>query len=148
MFARKCGLLIGSNFSMKEYGYINDAGYLTSREFEESVIPSLDPQWKPVDVIDPEKLHCDDDQCRVKVTAYDAGDHIAYSYTTVFDKQRLKREIESRKKELSDSDYQIIKCYEASLLNKPLPYNVDELHQSRQQIRDEINELELQITNA
>jgi hypothetical protein len=133
---------------MKEYGYINEAGYLTSREFEDSVIPSLDPQWKPVDTIDPEKLHCTDNQCRVKVVAYDAGDHIAYSYNTVFDKQKLRREIESRKQELSDSDYKIVKCYEASLLNKPLPYNVEELHQTRQQMRNEINELELQAANA
>lgn len=133
---------------MKEYGYINEAGYLTSREFEDSVIPSLDPQWKPVDAIDPEKLHCTDNQCRVKVVAYDAGDHIAYSYNTVFDKQKLRREIESRKQELSDSDYKIVKCYEASLLNKPLPYNVEELHQTRQQMRNEINELELQAANA
>ena len=133
---------------MKEYGYINEAGYLTSREFEDSVIPSLDPQWKPVDTIDPEKLHCTDNQCRVKVVAYDAGDHIAYSYNTVFDKQKLRREIESRKQELSDSDYKIVKCYEASLLNKPLPDNVEELHQTRQQMRNEINELELQAANA
>lgn len=133
---------------MKEYGYINEAGYLTSREFEDSVIPSLDPQWKPVDTIDPEKLHCTDNQCRVKVVAYDAGDHIAYSYNTVFDKQKLRREIESRKQQLSDSDYKIVKCYEASLLNKPLPYNVEELHQTRQQMRNEINELELQAANA
>ena len=133
---------------MKEYGYINEAGYLTSREFEDSVIPSLDPQWKPVDTIDPEKLHCTDNQCRVKVVAYDAGDHIAYSYNTVFDKQKLRREIESRKKELSDSDLIIVKCFEASLLNKPLPYNVEELHQTRQQMRNEINELELQAANA
>lgn len=133
---------------MKEYGYINEAGYLTSREFEESSIPSLDPQWKPVDAIDPEKLHCSDSQCRVKVVAYDAGDHIAYSYTTVFDKQKLKKEIESRKQDLCDSDYKIVKCYEASLLNIPLPYDVEELHQSRQQIRNEINELELQVANA
>ena len=89
-----------------------------------------------------------DIQCILKVVSYDACDHIAYSYNTVFDKQKLRREIESRKQELSDSDYKIVKCYEASLLNKPLPYNVEELHQTRQQMRNEINELELQAANA
>jgi len=133
---------------MKEYGYINEAGYLTSREYEDSAISSLDSIWKPVDAIDPDKLKCDDSQCRIKVMAYDAGDHIAFSYSKVFDKQQLRDEIESHKKKLADGDYQIVKCYEASLLNQPMPYNVEELHQSRQQIRDRINELEVQITNA
>ncbi len=133
---------------MKEYGYINEAGYLTSREFEEDALPPLDSQWKPVDSIDPDKIRCEDDSYRIKVTPYDAGDHIAFQYTTVFDKQRLKNEIETRKKELSDSDYKIVKCYEASLLNNPLPYDVEELHQSRQRIRNEINQLESQVSNA
>lgn len=133
---------------MKEYGYINEAGYLTSREYEESEIVSLDPLWKPVDTIDPEKLQCDDPQYRVKVEAYDAGDHIAFSYSKVFNKQKLRDEIKSYKAELADGDYQVIKCYEASLLNQPMPYNLEELHQSRQQLRNRINELEAQIANA
>lgn len=51
-------------------------------------------------------------------------------------------EIERLKKKLTDTDYRIIKCTEASLLQEPVPYDVAELCNSRQQIRNEINRLE------
>nr|DAS34914.1 MAG TPA: hypothetical protein [Caudoviricetes sp.] len=44
--------------------------------------------------------------------------------------------------ELSDSDYKIIKCYEASLCSEQAPYDVVELHKERQNIRDKIAALE------
>lgn len=43
---------------------------------------------------------------------------------------------------LAATDYQIIKCSECQLLGQPMPYDVAELHEKRQAIRDKINELE------
>lgn len=42
-------------------------------------------------------------------------------------------------------DWKIIKCYEAKLLNQPLPYDIEELMQQRQEVRDKINELQKQL---
>jgi len=50
--------------------------------------------------------------------------------------------IEKLKKEVAASDYKVIKCYEASLVGKELPYDMNEVHKERQEIRDEINRLE------
>lgn len=54
----------------------------------------------------------------------------------------IKSRIEDLKKELSNSDYKIIKCYEANLLGEVLPYDINALHAERQAIRGKINELE------
>lgn len=50
--------------------------------------------------------------------------------------------IEKLKKEVAATDYKVIKCYEASLVGKEPPYNMEAVHQERQEIRDEINRLE------
>ena len=46
------------------------------------------------------------------------------------------------KKQLSKTDYKIIKCSECQLLGQELPYDVAGLYAERQAIRDEINKLE------
>ena len=51
-------------------------------------------------------------------------------------------EISRLKSELASTDYQIIKCSECMLLGEPMPYDVAELHERRQAIRDAINALE------
>ena len=51
-------------------------------------------------------------------------------------------EIARLKAELAATDYQIIKCSECMLLGEPMPYDVAELHERRQAIRDAINALE------
>lgn len=145
-----------------EYGYINDGGYLVSKFIEERIenykdkdgeikqrTVSVETQatamsaagWKPVEPLDEERLKCAEDYI-VRVTPFDAGDRISYRYDTVFDSQKVRRGIESLKAQLTDEDYKIIKCYEASLLGNELPYDISALHQSRQSIRDRINELE------
>lgn len=43
---------------------------------------------------------------------------------------------------LASTDYQIIKCSECQLLGQDMPYDVAELHEQRQAIRDKINKLE------
>lgn len=54
----------------------------------------------------------------------------------------IQDQINSLKKELESTDYKIIKCSECQLLGQPMPYDVAELHEQRQAIRDEINALE------
>lgn len=56
------------------------------------------------------------------------------------DKQ--KTEITTFKKQLEETDYQIIKSSEYQLLGLETPYNLEELHAERQALRDKINELE------
>lgn len=54
----------------------------------------------------------------------------------------INSKITALKNEIESSDYQIIKCYEYALCNLPSPYDVIKLHEERQALRDEINELE------
>lgn len=53
-----------------------------------------------------------------------------------------EEEISNLKAELKQTDYKIIKCCEYQLKGIELPYDIVELHVSRQAIRDRINELE------
>ena len=57
-------------------------------------------------------------------------------------------DIESLKSELQESDYKVIKCAEAICVNVELPYNMTELHNERQALRDKINELESEVQNG
>ena len=63
----------------------------------------------------------------------------------VDDNGLLLSEIERIKSELQESDYKVIKCAEAICLNAELPYNMTELHNERQALRDKINKLEQQL---
>lgn len=73
-------------------------------------------------------------------------------------KERTKEEIEEEnkhiriyhrlpelKKLLEETDYKIIKCYEASLLNEEMPYNLQDFLVQRKAWRDEINQIEFEI---
>ena len=42
-------------------------------------------------------------------------------------------------------DWKVIKCYEAKLLDQPLPYDLNKLMAARQQVRNQINELQNQL---
>lgn len=46
---------------------------------------------------------------------------------------------------LTNTDYQIIKCYEAFMRQLPLPYNLEELATQRDAWRAEINQLETEL---
>lgn len=146
---------------MIEYGYINGGGYLVSREIEEynekyqeageekerTITVEMQVErlsqagWKPVDTLDENRLQCQEGYV-VRIIPYDAGDRISYNYETVFDTQKVRREIQVLKDELASEDYKITKCYEASLMGTEAPYDIVELHQKRQATRNEINELE------
>lgn len=56
----------------------------------------------------------------------------------------LSSKFEALKTQISETDYQIIKCYEYRLVNKELPYDIELLHNERQTLRYEINQLESQ----
>jgi len=42
-------------------------------------------------------------------------------------------------------DWKVIKCYEASLQSLPLPYDIDDLMEKRQEMRNRINEIQEQL---
>lgn len=129
---------------MKEYGYIEN-GYLRSRFVEDDDIASLDKVWKPVDAIDDSLLTQGDDMVVIPVP-YDAGDHIAYNYITKEDTGGIRQKINRLKQALTDTDYKVLKCYEASLIGSALPYDINSVHSERQALRDKINELETRIS--
>lgn len=56
--------------------------------------------------------------------------------------EKQKAEINSFKRRLEETDYQIIKSSEYQLLGLAAPYNLEGLHAERQELRDKINELE------
>lgn len=152
----------GNSKVMVEYGFIED-GFLRVKALEpitfqeknpetgdletkvitvEDQIKDLPPEWKPLERIDDEKIRQAEDGYIVNAIPYDAGEMISYHYEVVPDLQAMRRQIDDLKASLTDTDYQVIKCYEASLIGAPMPYDVTELHTSRQEIRDRINSLE------
>lgn len=60
----------------------------------------------------------------------------------ILETYEVEKEIDRLKKVLSDSDYIVIKSYEATMIGQPVEYNMGEIHVSRQELRDKINELE------
>lgn len=88
-----------------------------------------------VDDIDTSKIKTDDGYI-IRVTPFDNGDSISYKYEKVIDTQKKKKEIATLKQQLSDTDYQVTKCYEATLIGETLPYDIVTLHKERQSIRE------------
>lgn len=156
---------------MTEYGYINEDGYLVSKMLEEYIeryrddedgeikerVISIEDQvstltgWKPVDLVDDTRLECPDNYS-VRIIPYDAGNKIGYRYEKSFNVKIVKEKISLLKTSLTSNDsaigdYRITKCYEASLIGKEMPYDVSELHNKRQEVRDEINRLEALIAS-
>lgn len=59
-----------------------------------------------------------------------------------FDAQPTIQELQQK---LADTDYKIIKCAEYQLTGLELPYDLAQLHAERQPLRDQINELEVEL---
>ncbi|WP_302994179.1 hypothetical protein [Parabacteroides goldsteinii] len=57
----------------------------------------------------------------------------------------LNRDIQELVESLQASDYKIIKATEYAALGLECEYDLNALHQERQSIRDQINQLELEI---
>ena len=79
----------------------------------------------------------------VKMQADEA--QIAVNEQVVDDNELLLSEIERMKSELQESDYKVIKCAEAMAVGEELPYNMTELHNERQSLRDKINKFESEV---
>jgi hypothetical protein len=129
----------------KEYGYINEHGYLVSKRLENIDAETLNEGWKPVREVAQSKVICDGYYC-TRIMPFDAGEYIDYKYERILNVQRIKNEIAELKEMLSSGnsdigDYKITKCYEASLVGENAPYDIAELHQKRNEIREKINEL-------
>ena len=84
-----------------------------------------------------------------KADKADAGHQYKYFFRegavvreSVIDSWQLDKDIEGLKARLSEGDYKITKCYEASLTGETLPYDITALHAERNIIRASINELE------
>ena len=58
------------------------------------------------------------------------------------EKEKTQQEIWELKAKLSETDYKILKCSEASLLGQELPYDLDAVVSERDGWRAQINELE------
>lgn len=58
----------------------------------------------------------------------------------------IKCQIEYLKKQLNDTDYIFIKCYEASLVDEEIEeYDLELIHSNRQNLRKQINDLENEL---
>ena len=73
----------------------------------------------------------------------------AEEYKISIDEQQanIQMVIKRLKSKLQDSDYKVIKCAEAMTIGAELPYNMTELHNERQALRDKINELEKSMSD-
>lgn len=58
------------------------------------------------------------------------------------DKGKMSCRMRDLKKELSDTDYRVLKCYEAALTSSDMPYDVEALIKERKEKREEINRIE------
>lgn len=131
---------------MAKYGYIEN-GFLRAREVEQGQVQNLSSEWKPVDDIDESKTISDDDNYTIRLVPYDNGNRISFNYEKVVNTTKIQGEIDAIKAELSETDYQVIKCYEASLVGEELPYDIKALHEDRNKKRAQINALETNLTN-
>lgn len=131
---------------MAKYGYIEN-GFLRAREVEQEQVQNLSSEWKPVDDIDESKTISDDDNYTIRLVPYDNGNRISFNYEKVVNTTKIQGEIDAIKAELSETDYQVIKCYEASLVGEELPYDIKALHEDRNEKRAQINALETNLTN-
>jgi hypothetical protein len=66
----------------------------------------------------------------------------------IINKNKIQKKYETLldlKVNLQNTDYKIIKCYEAFMRQQPLPYNLEELSAQRDAWRAEINQLEQEL---
>ena len=131
---------------MAMYGYMEN-GFLRARDVEQGQAQNLSSEWKPVDEIDESKTISDDEDYTIRLVPYDNGNRISFNYEKVVNTTKIQGEIDAIKAELSETDYQVIKCYEASLVGEELPYDIKALHSERDLKRAKINTLETNLLN-
>lgn len=138
------GALIADDIQPVKREYVDADGNRLYREvsIEEQIQERDSDLWKPVDDLDEDLANWVADGYCTRVIPVDAGDHISFTYKRVPDRFMYVSTISKLKEDLDSSDYKIIKCYEASLIGEPMPYDVRAIHTERQALRDRINELE------
>jgi len=109
---------------------------------EEQVSKLTQSGWKPVDEQDETAVANHTENEKVIPVPHDLGDRITYTYKKEIDKDRIARKIEQLKKDVAATDYQVRKCYECFLVDKPLPYDVEAIHSEAEAIRVKIQALE------
>lgn len=100
---------------------------------------------KPVDMIDEEKMIPSKEDFIVVAEAVEEAEKISWAYTEKPDIRGLHKKIKALQDDLASTDYKVIKCYEANLVGEQPPYDVQNLHSSRQALRDKINSIEDRI---
>lgn len=108
---------------------------------EEQAVDLEKQGWKPLDAIDESKLECEEGFA-IRAEAVEYDDHIGYVYKKVINAQYYRNKIQELKEELANTDYQVLKCYEAKVMGLDLPYDTHKIHEERQRLRDSINSLE------
>lgn len=94
-------------------------------------VPSLQPQAEPG---------------KIAVDTFNIVEgKVVQSWSIQTDIEAVNAEVEALKTSLTETDYQVIKCYEAKMVGDTLPYDIDKLHAERQAIRDKINALEAEL---
>lgn len=83
---------------------------------------------------------------KVIVSFEEANGKIYQKWEIVIDTEYYHKQIQEKKAALANSDYKIIKNYEAEMSGEVVPYNIDQLREERQSLRDTINELKKNIT--
>lgn len=128
------------------YQTVNDKGIpiykVRTIPIEEVIEEAKSQGLKPVAEIDMSIVDNVEEGYIMEVVPVDLGDSIGYQYNKVIDKTKIKYEIRNLKAQLTSTDYQVIKCYEASLTGTEMPYDIETLVASRQAARIRINELE------
>lgn len=100
---------------------------------------------KPVDMIDEEKMIPSKEDFIVVAEAVEEAEKISWAYTEKPDIRGMHKKIKALQDDLASTDYKVIKCYEANLVGEQPPYDVQNLHSSRQALRDKINSIEDRI---
>ena len=112
--------------TLKGITEVNNSGFKTYRMSGEQ-LGDFSDYTTTYRILDDEVQYSNDGSVWVEPTPYEP---------TVDD------EINALKKELESTDYKIIKCSEYQLASLEPPYDISELHSTRQALRDRINEME------
>lgn len=118
------------------YAKLNNNGVILSDMCEEGYKPLIRAIIPDIDDTDElEYVYNDNGDCIIEEVIIHQG------------RAAVHQEIEELKQQLAADDYKVVKCYEASLTGEPLPYDMNTLHSTRQELRERINELENQLSS-
>lgn len=115
---------------------------VVDKEYEEKL--SVYDEYKELVVIPYDKEYNEETETLMPQFK-DIGDKVEQTFIPELDRYKVKKLISVQQKILSDTDYIIIKSYEAKLSMSDAPYTqeyLDEVLNKRQVARDKINELE------